>query len=132
MPLTDTAIRNAKPAGKPYKLADGGGQFLLVNPTGDRTFVAFDGDEHAKPDVEYALASVPTEAPTLQEEAQAPLAEAPPEAPADRAVLLIKTNIDGNDYDRLLAAKRSLSRHMLAAPRGDGDISRLFAETVGA
>jgi integrase len=34
--LTDTSIRNAKPAEKPFKLADGGGLFLLVNPTGSR------------------------------------------------------------------------------------------------
>ena len=36
MPLTDTAIRNAKPADKPQKLADGGGLYLLLNPTGSR------------------------------------------------------------------------------------------------
>ncbi len=36
MPLTDTTIRNAKPAAKAYKLADGGGLFLLVNPNGSR------------------------------------------------------------------------------------------------
>lgn len=36
MPLTDTAIRAAKPSQKPYKLTDGGGLFLLVNPTGSR------------------------------------------------------------------------------------------------
>ncbi|WP_045837254.1 integrase arm-type DNA-binding domain-containing protein [Hyphomicrobium sp. 99] len=36
MPLTVTAIRAAKPGAKPYKLADGGGLFLLVNPTGSR------------------------------------------------------------------------------------------------
>lgn len=34
--LTDTGIRNAKPAEKPFKPADGGGLFLLVNPTGSR------------------------------------------------------------------------------------------------
>ncbi|MBX3592183.1 MAG: integrase arm-type DNA-binding domain-containing protein [Burkholderiaceae bacterium] len=34
MPLTDTACRNAKPAEKPRKLADGGGLYLLVTPTG--------------------------------------------------------------------------------------------------
>lgn len=32
MPLTDTAIRAAKPTDKPRKLSDGGGLFLLVNP----------------------------------------------------------------------------------------------------
>lgn len=32
--LSDPAVRNAKPAAKPYKLADGGGLFLLVQPNG--------------------------------------------------------------------------------------------------
>lgn len=36
MPLTDTAIRNAKPAAKPFKVADGGGLTLLVNPDGSK------------------------------------------------------------------------------------------------
>lgn len=36
MPLSDIATRKAKPAAKPYKLADGGGMYLLVNPTGSK------------------------------------------------------------------------------------------------
>ena len=36
MPLTDAACRTAKPQDKPYKLADGGGMFLLVNPSGSK------------------------------------------------------------------------------------------------
>jgi hypothetical protein len=36
MALTDTAIRNAKPADKPRKLSDGGGLHLLVMPTGGK------------------------------------------------------------------------------------------------
>ncbi len=36
MALTDTAIRNAKPKDKPYKLGDAGGLFLLVQPTGGK------------------------------------------------------------------------------------------------
>ncbi len=32
--LTDTTCRNAKPKEKPYKLADGGGLYLLINPNG--------------------------------------------------------------------------------------------------
>ncbi len=36
MPLTDTAIRKAAPRDKPYKLADGGGLYLEVMPTGSR------------------------------------------------------------------------------------------------
>jgi integrase len=36
MSLTDTRIRNAKPAAKAYKLSDGGGMYLLVTPDGAR------------------------------------------------------------------------------------------------
>ena len=32
--LTDTAIRNAKPKDKPYKMADSGGLYLLVKSAG--------------------------------------------------------------------------------------------------
>lgn len=34
--LTDTTVRTAKPADKPYKLFDGGGLFLLVTPAGGK------------------------------------------------------------------------------------------------
>jgi integrase len=34
--LTDAAVRNAKPGQKPYKLTDGGGLFLLVQPNGGK------------------------------------------------------------------------------------------------
>ncbi|MGD9811245.1 MAG: tyrosine-type recombinase/integrase [Sphingobium sp.] len=36
MALTDTAVRNAKPKAKPYKLGDSGGLFLLVQPSGGK------------------------------------------------------------------------------------------------
>ena len=36
MPLTDTAIRNAKPKDKPFKLYDEDGLFLLVTPSGGK------------------------------------------------------------------------------------------------
>ena len=36
MPLTETAIKKAKPADKPIKLSDGRGMYLLVNPIGSR------------------------------------------------------------------------------------------------
>lgn len=36
MPLTDTACKNAKGQDKPYKLADGRGLFLIVNPNGSK------------------------------------------------------------------------------------------------
>jgi integrase len=36
MPLTDVAIRSAKPGAKPIKLSDGSGMFLLVTPAGGK------------------------------------------------------------------------------------------------
>jgi hypothetical protein len=36
MPLTDIAIRQAKPGTAPIKLSDGGGMYLLLNPNGAR------------------------------------------------------------------------------------------------
>ena len=36
MPLTDTQIRKAQPRPKAYKLADGSGLTLLVNPNGSK------------------------------------------------------------------------------------------------
>ncbi len=36
MPLTDIVLRNAKPRDADYKLADGGGLYLLVRPNGSR------------------------------------------------------------------------------------------------
>ena len=36
MPLTDTAIRNAKPGKKLIKLSDGGGLHLLIQPHGTK------------------------------------------------------------------------------------------------
>lgn len=48
MPLTDTAIRTAKPTEKPYKLTDEKGLFLLINPNGAKWWrlkFRFDGKE---------------------------------------------------------------------------------------
>ena len=36
MPLSDTAIRNAKPQNKPYKMYDAGGLFLIITPAGGK------------------------------------------------------------------------------------------------
>lgn len=36
MKLNDVAVRKAKPEAKPYKMADGGGLFVLVQPNGSK------------------------------------------------------------------------------------------------
>jgi integrase len=64
MALSDTKIRSTKPTDKPYKLADGGGLYLLVTPSGGKLWrlkYRFDGKEKLLalglyPDVSLALA----------------------------------------------------------------------------
>lgn len=36
MPLSDVKVRNAKPRGTAYKLADAGGLYLFISPSGGR------------------------------------------------------------------------------------------------
>ena len=36
MPLTDTAIRSARPKAKTFKLFDSGGLYLEINPSGGK------------------------------------------------------------------------------------------------
>ncbi|MCP5387249.1 MAG: DUF4102 domain-containing protein [Novosphingobium sp.] len=49
MALTDMAIRNAKPGAKAFKMADGGGMFLLVTPAGGKLWrLKFRIDGHEK------------------------------------------------------------------------------------
>ena len=36
MPLTDTAIRTAKPSAKPVRMFDGGGLYLELSPAGGK------------------------------------------------------------------------------------------------
>jgi hypothetical protein len=38
MPLSDTAIRNAKPTGKPYKMPDEKDMYSYVHPNGGKYF----------------------------------------------------------------------------------------------
>lgn len=62
MPLTDTEVRRAKPAERPYKLADERGMYLLISPNGSKLWrwkYRWDGAEKtmafgAYPDVTLA------------------------------------------------------------------------------
>jgi integrase len=52
MALTDTAIKRSHPEDKPYKLADGKGLYLLVNPSGGKLWrwkYRFEGKEKLMP-----------------------------------------------------------------------------------
>ena len=55
MALTDTAIRNARPKAKPYKVADSQGLYLLVNPRGSKLWR-----------IKYRMDGVPTQRTQLE------------------------------------------------------------------
>ena len=64
MALTDTVIRNAKPDGKPFKMADEKGMFLYVAPTGGKLWrlkYRFDSKEKllSLGDIRYGAQSTP-------------------------------------------------------------------------
>ncbi len=77
MSLTDTAIRAAKPADKPYKKADSGGLFLYITPNGSRLWrmkYRFDGKEKLLSFGDYPTVSLAT-ARSQRDEAKAQLAQ---------------------------------------------------------
>ena len=86
MPLTDKAIKNAKPQAKPYKLQDGWGMYVLVQPTGSKLWrmkYRFAGRENVLSIGQYPLVS---------------LAEA--REHRYEAKKLLKTNINPNSHKK--------------------------------
>lgn len=95
MPLTDTKLRTLAPQEKPYRMADGGGLFIQVAPTGSRLWrmaYRFDGRQKllsfgAYPAVTLARArELRAEAKTLLAEGIDPSAHAKAEKAAQAAV----------------------------------------------
>jgi len=77
MPLSDVRIRNAKPSSKPYKLADGGGLYVLVKPDGAKYWrlkYRFAGKEKLLALGVYPLVRAPA-ARTARDEAKRRLAD---------------------------------------------------------
>lgn len=112
--LTDTKCRNAKPAGKPYKLADGKGLYLEVKPNGVKAWrYRFElSREGARKESLFAIGNY-ANAPAGETEAQTKarrdggcftLAEAREERARVRA--LVKQGINPAHNRRLLRVKR--------------------------
>lgn len=103
MPLTDTAIKAAKPSDRPVKLSDGGGLHLLITPAGGKLWrLAY---RHAGKQKLLALGAYPTislkEAREKREEAKKLLANDldPGEArKVARAALLVREAADTNTF----------------------------------
>src|SRR3546814_8260593 len=96
MALTDTAIRNAKPRAKPYKVADAQGLYLLVNPRGSKLWRV----KYRKDGVERKLA--------LGSYPEITLAEA--RGARDAACRQLAHSIDPNKIGRATSELQSLMR----------------------
>lgn len=101
MPLTDTAIRKAKPTGKVQRLFDGGGLYLELSPTGGKWWrlkYRFDGKEKrlslgTYPDVGLAAAR------TRRDEARKLLADGVDPSEHRKAAKATRVERASNSYE---------------------------------
>jgi len=107
MPLTDVACKNAKPREKPYKLSDGGGLYLLIQPGGAkkpsgpkwwRLKYRFDGKEQSLSLGVYPDVGLKT-ARERRDEARKLLAEGINPGDHRKAVKVAKTISRGNTFE---------------------------------
>jgi integrase len=101
MPLTDTRIRNAKPAVKSYKLSDGGGMYLFVTREGARYWrmdYRVDGKRRTLALGVYPAVTLAT-ARTRREEARAMLAEGADPSSAKKATKLAAKLASENTFE---------------------------------
>ena len=134
MTLSDLKIRKAKPREKPYKLADGGGLYLLAKPNGSKFWkqkYRYQGTERMLSHVRYPDVSL-AQARKKRDEARTVLAEGgdpsvkkrldqiEAETQARNTFLLVAEEYLQMSYDRELAdstmRKKIWQVHTLAAP----------------
>jgi integrase len=103
MSLTDTRIRNAKPAAKAYKLSDGGGMYLLVAPDGARYWrldYRFSGKRRTLALGVYPTVTLAT-ARTLRERARALLAKGSDPSAAKKAAKRAAKVVSENTFEAI-------------------------------
>ena len=101
MPLTDAAIRTAKPGEKPYKLADERGLFLLVNPNGAKWWrlkFRVEGKEKALSLGTYPDTSL-KEARSKRDEARKQLAEGIDPSLQRKAIKAAREGVTANSFE---------------------------------
>jgi len=107
MPLTDTKIRTAKPTDKAYKLTDGLGMYLLVNPAGGKLW-RFDYRYLGKRKT-LSLGGYPdvslVEARSRRDDARKLLAQIPPVDPG-----AVKKSLKNNIYGKQQSTFELLAR----------------------
>lgn len=127
MPLSDTAIRAAKPAEKPYKLPDEKGLFLLVHPNGSRYWrqkYRFEGKEKMLAHGVYPETSL-KEARERRDEARKLLAQGIDPGEQRKAQKAAKQDRAANSFEVIAREWFAKNRDTWAPSHGDKIIARL-------
>jgi integrase len=127
MPLTDTAVRNAKPGEKPVRLFDGGGMYLEVAPSGGKWWrlkYRFGGKEKrlslgVYPDVGLK------EARTRRDEARKLLADGTDPGENRKATKSAKVERAANSFEVVAREWHAINAPTWAASHADKIIARL-------
>lgn len=136
MKLTQLAVKNAKPTAKPYKLADGGGMYLLINPNGSKYWrlkYSFAGKERLLALGVYPKISL-MEAREKREEAKSRLKEGVDPAGADNgnfeklSVAWLQIQKGRWTTDHAEKIRKRIDRYLV--PHLRGDISEITAKQI--
>lgn len=133
MALTDFAVRNAKPREKPYKLGDGGGLYLLIQPNGTKLWrckYRFAAKEKLLSYGQYPAVSI-AEARVMRDEARKLIATGTDPAVKKRLDRITATTAAGNTFGVLAAENLA---HMAADGAAESTIaqSRWYLEDLCA
>ncbi len=127
MPLTDTAIRNAKPEEKPVKIADGGGLYLLLNPKGSKWWrldYRFDGKRKTISMGVYPEISL-KDARERRDEARKLLAQGIDPGENRKAIKAAKEEHATNSFEIVAREWFGKNRHTWAPSHADKVLARL-------
>lgn len=133
MALTDFAVRNAKPREKPYKLGDGGGLYLLIQPNGTKLWrckYRFAAKEKLLSYGQYPAVSI-AEARAMRDQARKLIATGTDPAVKKRLDRITATKAAGNTFGVLAAENLA---HMAADGAAESTIaqSRWYLEDLCA
>ena len=131
MPLTDAAIRSAKPAEKPQKLFDGGGLYLEIAPSGGKWWrlkYRYGGKEKrislgVYPDVGLR------DARSRREAARKALAQGRDPSAEKQAQKAARVAVHANTFE---AVARALKKTIASPPRTPSTPLRLAGQPVGS
>lgn len=126
-PLSDIQVRNAKPREKEYKLADGGGLYLLVSPSGGRLWrckYLFDGKERLLSFGAYPAVTL-AEARQRREDAKRLLANGVDPGAVKKAQKAVEVAVTENAFEVIAREWHGKFRHTWSDVHSDTLMERL-------